>query len=126
MTQEQQEDKTILDKAKDLATDIKEKVTGYVGENEEKIHGAVDKTGEFIDDKTKGRFSEKIDKAQDAAKNAVTKIGGASGDDAGATDVADVADVAGVDPTPAAAPATAEDVPTPTPPTEDPDAPAPE
>ncbi len=115
MTQEQQEDKTILDKAKDLATDIKEKVTGYVGENEEKIHGAVDKTGEFIDDKTKGRFSEKIDKAQDAAKNAVTKLGAAAGPDDDTTpDVADVADVA---------PAPAADAPTP--PTEDPDAPAP-
>jgi len=95
---------TILDKAKDLATDIKEKVTEFVGDNEEKIHGGIEKTGEFIDDKiTKGRFTEKIDKAQDAAKSAVTKIGGGTADDA-------VADT----PTP------------PTPPTVDPDAPAPE
>jgi hypothetical protein len=73
---------TILDKAKDIATDIKEKVTEFVGENEEKIHGGIEKTGEFIDDKlTKGRFSEKIDKAQDAAKNAVTKIGSAGESD---------------------------------------------
>lgn len=67
---------TILDKAKDIATDIKEKVTEFVGENEEKIHGGIEKTSEFIDEKvTKGRFTEKIDKAQDAAKNAVHKIG---------------------------------------------------
>ena len=67
---------TILDKAKDIATDIKEKVTEFVGENEEKIHGGIEKTGEFIDDKiTKHRFSDKIDKAQDAAKSAVSKIG---------------------------------------------------
>jgi hypothetical protein len=116
MTQEQQEDKTILDKAKDLATDIKEKVTGYVGENEEKIHGAVDKTGEFIDDKTKGRFSEKIDKAQDAAKNAVTKLGAAAGPDDDTTPDATTS------PTAAAGPA--DDVAT-APPVEDPDAPAP-
>ena len=108
MTQE--EDKTILDKAKDLATDIKDKVTGYVGENEEKIHGAVEKTGEFIDDKTKGRFSEKIDKAQDAAKNAVTKIGAAGPGDED-------------DPTPGTASADPADIPTPV---VDPDAPAPE
>ena len=69
-----QEEKSILDKAKDLATDIKEKVSTYVEENEEKIKGAVEKTGEFSDDKTKGRFTDKIDKAQDAAKKAVDKV----------------------------------------------------
>jgi hypothetical protein len=106
MTQE--EDKTILDKAKDLATDIKEKVAGYVGENEEKIHGAVEKTGDFIDDKTKGRFSDKIDKAQDAAKNAVTKLGAAGPGDG---------------PTPGAASTEPADSPAPV---VDPDAPAPE
>lgn len=114
MTQEQQEDKTILDKAKELATDIKDKVTGYVGENEEKIHGAVEKTGDFIDDKTKGRFTDKIDKAQDAAKNAVTKIGAAGPDTPADAD----------DTTPDVAPAPSAAAPTP--PTEDPDAPAPE
>lgn len=107
---QQEEEKTILDKAKDLAFEIKDKVTTYVGENEEKIHGAVEKTGEFIDDKTKGKFSEKIDKAQDAAKNAVTKIGSAGSAD---------------DPTPGATPADPADVPTPAA-QPDPDAPAPE
>lgn len=116
-----QDDKTIIDKAKDLAFDIKDKVTGYVGENEDKIHDAVDKTGEFIDDKTKGRFSEKIDKAQDAAKSAVTKIGaaGPESDDAGpsAADSPSASDAG-------TAGSAADDVPTP--PTVDPDAPAPE
>ena len=121
MTQE--EDKTIIDKAKDLAIDIKDQVTGYVDANEEKIHGAVEKTGDFIDDKTKGRFTEKIDKAQDAAKNAVSKIGAASPsstDTATATATATADD----DPTPGTAPADPADAPTP--PTVDPDAPAPE
>jgi len=74
---------TIIDKAKDLAIDIKDKVAGFVGDNEEKIHGAVDKTGEFIDEKvTKGRFTEKIDKAQEATKSAVHKIADSGGSDA--------------------------------------------
>jgi uncharacterized protein YjbJ (UPF0337 family) len=70
------EEKSILDKAKELATDIKDKVTDLVGENEDKITGAIDKTGEFVDDKTKGKYTEKIDKAQEAAKSAVSKVAG--------------------------------------------------
>jgi hypothetical protein len=81
---------TILDKAKDLAIDIKDKVAGFVGDNEEKIHGAVDKTGEFIDEKvTKGRFTEKIDKAQEATKNAVHKLAESGGTETGAEAVTD-------------------------------------
>jgi hypothetical protein len=81
-----EQDKSILDKAKDVASGLKEKVTGFVGEHEEQIDNAIDKTGHFVDEKlTKGRFSEKIDKAQDAAKGAVGKIGGNEDDD-GKTD----------------------------------------
>jgi hypothetical protein len=72
------EEKSILDKAKDLATDIKDKVTGLVGENEEKIDSAIDKTGEFVDDKTKHKYTEKIDRAQEAAKSAVSKVAGST------------------------------------------------
>ncbi|MGH9213975.1 MAG: antitoxin [Acidimicrobiales bacterium] len=72
--------KDVAEKAKDVATTAKEKVSGYVGDHEDQIHSRIDKTGDFVDDKTKGRFTEKIDKAQDAAKGAVTKIG-ASGDE---------------------------------------------
>jgi hypothetical protein len=89
-----EEDKSILDKAKDLATDIKDKVVGLVSDNEDKIHGGIDKTGEFIDDKvTKGRFSEKIDKAQEATKGAVSKIAHSGDEDAGEK-LADAADSA--------------------------------
>jgi hypothetical protein len=70
------DEKTILDKAKELATDVKDRVTDLVGENEEKITGAIDKAGEFVDDKTKGKYTEKIDRAQEAAKSAVSKVAG--------------------------------------------------
>jgi hypothetical protein len=68
------EEKSILEKAKELAIDIKDKVSDLVGENEDKITGAIDKTGEFVDDKTKHKYTEKIDRAQEAAKNAVSKV----------------------------------------------------
>jgi ribosomal protein L15 len=93
MTTEDDKPTTILDKAKDLAIDLKDKVAGFVGDNEEKIHGAVDKTGEFIDEKvTKGRFTEKIDKAQEATKNAVHKIADSGGPDDPGSEAAEPAE----------------------------------
>jgi hypothetical protein len=77
--------KDVAEKAKDVASTAKEKVSTFVGEHEDQIHSSIEKTGEFVDEKTKGRFSEKIDKAQGAAKDAVKKIGGATGDDSGQT-----------------------------------------
>jgi hypothetical protein len=67
---------TILDKAKELAEEVGEKVKGMITEHHDKIDNAVDKAGGFIDDKTKGRFSDQIGKARDAAHNAVTKLSG--------------------------------------------------
>lgn len=40
-------------------------------ENSDKIEDVVDKAGDFIDDKTGGKYADKVDKAQDAAKKAV-------------------------------------------------------
>ena len=54
--------KGMVNKGKDLAA-----------ENSDKIDGAVDKAGDFIDNKTGGKYSDKIDKVQDAAKKAVDK-----------------------------------------------------
>lgn len=74
------DDKKIIDKAKDAAADAKEKVSDFVGEHEEQIHDAIEKTGEFVDDKvTRHKFSDKIDRAQDAVKGAVSKIGSRGG-----------------------------------------------
>ncbi len=46
-----------------------------VAKHEEAITAAVDKTGDFIDEKTGGKFAEKIDSAQDAIKNKVEELG---------------------------------------------------
>lgn len=79
--------KEIVDKAKVVAVDIKDKsmdaavtvrdrVTHFVGDHEEQIDGYIDKTGHFVDEKlTRQKFSDKIDKAQEVAKGTVHKVG---------------------------------------------------
>ncbi|MCB9438663.1 MAG: antitoxin [Mycolicibacterium sp.] len=49
---------SFLDKAKDL-----------IGQNADKVEAAIDKAGDVIDEKTEGKFSGVVDKAQEAAKN---------------------------------------------------------
>ncbi|NEW38911.1 antitoxin [Nocardia cyriacigeorgica] len=39
--------------------------------NSDKINQAIDKGGDFIDQKTKGKYSDKIEKGKEAAKKAV-------------------------------------------------------
>lgn len=51
-----------LDKAKDL-----------LSQNADKVEAAIDKAGDLVDDKTDGKFSSVVDKAQDAAKGAIHK-----------------------------------------------------
>jgi uncharacterized protein YjbJ (UPF0337 family) len=68
-----------LDKAKDLARDVTGKAKTTVTENADKIDGGIDKAAEFVDEKTKGKYTDKIEKAQGAAHRAVEKIGGEEG-----------------------------------------------
>lgn len=53
-----------LDKAKDL-----------LGQNADKVDAAIDKAGDILDEKTQNKYSETVDKVQDAAKQAVDKLG---------------------------------------------------
>lgn len=52
--------KGLVDKAQDAAA-----------KNSDKISDAVDKAGGFIDDKTKGKYADKIEKGKQAAKKAI-------------------------------------------------------
>ena len=47
----------ILDKAKDL-----------LAQNADKVGTAIDKAGEFVDEKTQGKYSDTIHKVQEEAK----------------------------------------------------------
>ena len=49
----------ILDKAKDL-----------LSQNADKVETAIDKAGEFVDEKTKGKYTDTIHKVQEEAKKA--------------------------------------------------------
>ncbi|WP_343576478.1 antitoxin [Mycobacterium sp.] len=49
-----------LDKAKDL-----------LSQNADTVNSAIEKAGEFVDSKTDGKFKDVVDKAQQAAKNAI-------------------------------------------------------
>lgn len=57
--------KGIVDKGKELAA-----------ENSDKIEDVVDKAGDFIDDKTGGKFAEQVDGAQQGANDYVNGLGG--------------------------------------------------
>jgi len=56
-----------LDKAKDL-----------LAENADKVETAIDKAGEFVDERTQGKYTDTIHKVQDEAKKAAGS--GAGGD----------------------------------------------
>jgi serine protease inhibitor len=53
-----------LDKAKDL-----------LAQNADTVNSAIDKAGEFVDEKTDGKFKSVVDQAQEAAKNALKDKG---------------------------------------------------
>ena len=40
-------------------------------ENSDKIEDAVEKAGDFVDDKTGGKYADQVDKVQDAVKKAI-------------------------------------------------------
>ncbi|UXA17306.1 antitoxin [Mycobacterium sp. SMC-4] len=50
-----------------------DKLKDWVSKNPDKATDAIDKAGDFFDQKTQGKFAEHVDKAQDAARNYVTK-----------------------------------------------------
>lgn len=50
-----------------------DKVKNWVSKNPDKAGSAIDKAGDFFDHKTQGKYAQHVDKAQDAARNYVTK-----------------------------------------------------
>jgi uncharacterized protein YjbJ (UPF0337 family) len=70
----------ILDKLKGQASGLKKKATEVVDDNSDKIHSGIDKAGDLVDDKTKGKYSDKIDQAKDAAEKGLDKLDGKDDD----------------------------------------------
>jgi uncharacterized protein YjbJ (UPF0337 family) len=50
-----------------------DKVKSLISQNTDKVDTAIDKVGDIVDDKTKGKYASQVDKVQDAAKKAVDK-----------------------------------------------------
>jgi hypothetical protein len=75
-----------LDKAKGLAKDLTGKAKTTVSDNSEKIDGSIDKAADFVDDKTKRKYTDKIEKAQGAAHRAVEKLGNDEGGEGAGSD----------------------------------------
>ncbi|RAX51074.1 antitoxin [Arthrobacter sp. AQ5-05] len=69
---------SIFDELKGKAEGLKEKAAELIQENSGKIGEAIDNAGNFIDEKTGGKFAEHVDKVHDGAKGLLDK---ADGDD---------------------------------------------
>ncbi|BBZ08946.1 hypothetical protein MDOR_31150 [Mycolicibacterium doricum] len=50
-----------------------DKVKNWVSKNPDKAGSAIEKAGDLFDQKTKGKYADKVNKAQGAAQNYVDK-----------------------------------------------------
>ncbi|MEZ2388641.1 antitoxin [bacterium RCC_150] len=57
-----------------LLDDLKGKAQDLIGGNEEAIKDGIDKVGDFVDDKTGGKFAGQVDAARNAASNFVGNL----------------------------------------------------
>jgi hypothetical protein len=69
---------SIFDGLKGKAEGLKDKAAELIHQNSDKIGGAIDNAGNFIDEKTGGKFAEHVDKVQDGAKGLLNKNEGDS------------------------------------------------
>lgn len=52
-----------------------DKIKGMIGGNADKVKGGLEKAGDMVDDKTGGKFSDKIDMAEDKIAEALSDEG---------------------------------------------------
>ncbi|WP_179017341.1 antitoxin [Paenarthrobacter nitroguajacolicus] len=62
-----------------LIDDLKGKAQGLIQGNEETIKNGIDKAGDFVDQKTGGKYAGHVDKVQNAASDFVAKNDGKPG-----------------------------------------------
>ena len=66
----------MFDRVKDAAEKVTETVRGVFSEHGDKADDAIDKAGDFVDDKTGGKYTQHVDKVKGAAHSAVDKLAG--------------------------------------------------
>lgn len=64
----------LLDKFKKTASDVKDKAEDLADEHGGKVKEGLDKAGEFVDEKTGRKHSDKIDDAVDKAHDTVDDL----------------------------------------------------
>nr|WP_208381635.1 antitoxin [Paenarthrobacter ilicis] len=62
-----------------LIDDLKGKAQGLIQGNEEAIKNGIEKAGDFVDEKTGGKYAGHVDKVQNAASDFVAKHDGEPG-----------------------------------------------
>lgn len=66
----------IFDKAKQFVSEHADDAERLIAENKDKIKDGIEKAGDFIDEKTGGKYADKVDQAQNAAGDFVDKADG--------------------------------------------------
>lgn len=74
---------SLFDGLKGKAGELKDKAAVLVGDNADKIKGGIDQAGNFVDQKTGGKYAGKIDGIQNKASEAVDKMDRKQGPDSG-------------------------------------------
>jgi hypothetical protein len=60
--------------AKGASMGLLDKAKKLLGDHEQQVEQGIDKAADIVDDKTGGKYTEKIDDAADKAKSAVEKL----------------------------------------------------
>lgn len=66
----------LFDELKGKAGDLKDKATELAEGGAEKLRGAVDGVGDFVDEKTGGKYSDQVENLQESANDLLDKAGG--------------------------------------------------
>ncbi|MFJ3672927.1 antitoxin [Streptomyces sp. NPDC090106] len=64
----------LLDNLKAKLNPAKDKVSGLAQQHGDKIQGGIDKAAKVVDEKTKGKYSDRIQTGTGKAKDAVDKL----------------------------------------------------
>jgi hypothetical protein len=65
---------SFLDKAKGALDQAKGRAGRLAGQHRDKIDHAIDKSGSYLDQRTGGKYSDKVHKARDSAHSAATRL----------------------------------------------------
>ncbi|MFJ2620859.1 antitoxin [Glutamicibacter sp. NPDC087344] len=64
-----------FDELKGKVEGLAQKAGEFASANSDKIADGIDKAGDFIDEKTGGKYADKVDGVQDGAKNFLGNLG---------------------------------------------------